>query len=162
MALSSAWGQLNALPDFDVALGIASASPPAAVMLAYADLEKVARAAWTVARLGPAGRESAVQIVRSLSESGGLDPDFAAVARNLATLRNQVAHGLPEASDVTVTGAVDFIAACEQVTHPLARNALSKLRHPSRSPVVHEWLEWTERQGLTDAGDNEEDDDPAA
>jgi hypothetical protein len=147
-ALSAAWSQLNARPDFDVALTVAATSPPAAVMLAYSDVEKAARAAWTVARMSPPSPgDNVPRIVAALTEGGGLDADFRHVARNLAHLRNRVTHGAPDAA-VSTSGALDFIAACESLANALTGNALSKLRHPSRSRVVTEWAQWAEHQNL--------------
>lgn len=90
-ALSTAAAQLTAPPDFTAAGSIAATSPPAAVMLAYTELEKVAKAAWTVSRMeAPRPSLNVPFIVRELSHGGGLEAEFAALSRELADLRNRL------------------------------------------------------------------------
>jgi hypothetical protein len=160
-ALSTAWAQLNALPNFDQARNMATVSPQAAVLLAWADLEKVARAAWTVARMAPPDRATALQVIRSLARSGSLDADFAQIARDLSNLRARVAHGDSDPTEVSVKGAIDFIGATEQLSGALANNAMSKIRHPSRSQVIREWMDWAGQQGRAEGegGETGRDDD---
>lgn len=137
-AVSAAAAELVEPPTFDTALEVAATSPSAAVMLAYSELEQVARAAWTISRMGAESPpRSMAAMVTSLTHAE-LDEEFVQVARELAELRNRVAHG---AGDVSTTGALDFIAACERLAHPLGRQAISKLRHPSRASLLHEWAQ---------------------
>ena len=134
IALTEAAQVLANPPDFEVALDVASTSPNAAVMFAYTELEKVARAAWTVDRMEPAAARLNLPImVRDLSD--GLDPEFPAIARNLAELRNRVVHG---GAEMSANGALDFIATCDRLAEVLSRQARSKLRHPSRAGALHD------------------------
>jgi len=147
-ALSTAADQLAAPPDFTAARSIAAAAPPAAVMLAYTELEKVARAAWTVSRMeAPRPSVNVPAIVRELAHVGGLETEFATLSRDLADLRNRLAHGLPGA-EVSSVGALNFIAACESLSTALTQNAVSKLHHPTRSRIVQEWARWAEFRDL--------------
>jgi hypothetical protein len=142
-AVSAAASEIMEPSDFDTALEVAAASPSAAVMLAYSQLEEVARAAWTVSRMGAESppRGGVAAIVTTLTH-GDLDEGFVQVARDLTDLRNRVAHG---AGDVSANGALDFIAACEQLARPLAWQAISRLRHPSRASLL---MQWTERYAM--------------
>ncbi|MBI2242856.1 MAG: hypothetical protein HYU55_02485 [Nocardioides sp.] len=145
-ALSAAWFTLNAESNFSTAREVAGTSPEAAVMLAFTDLEKVARAAWVVERMGngPAAFPTS-RIFRELAE-GGLDPDFVDVARKLMQLRNRVAHG---EGTVSAAGALDFIGACERLSVAVGNLAMSKMRHPSRAQTTGAWLAWMDRQAKT-------------
>jgi len=135
-ALLLAINAIGTPPDFDIARNIAVQSPSASIMLAYSDVEKVARAAMTISEIDrPSSRRSLSSLVESLAHSG-LAADFVQVARELADLRNRVAHGSED--EVSRAGAFDFIAACERLAEALMVNATSKLRHPSRSEILRE------------------------
>ena len=134
-AVSRAREQLTTPPDFGTARDVATSSPNAAVMLAYAEVEKVARAAWTVAHMeSSTPRTGMTTLVREVIP----DAEFTQITRELSELRNRVAHG---AGDVSTTGAFDFIAACERSSEVLVDNSLSRLRHPSRSQVLRRWAD---------------------
>lgn len=135
-ALLLAINAIGSPPDFDIARNVAVQSPSASIMLAYSELEKVARAAMTISEVErPQARRNLTSIVNSLTQSG-LSVEFVQVARELAHLRNRVAHG--SGDQVSTAGALDFIAACERLAEALIANATSKLRHPSRSEILRE------------------------
>lgn len=135
-ALLLAINAIGTPPDFDIARNIAVQSPSASIMLAYSDVEKVARAAMTISEVErPPSRRSLPSIVESLAHSG-LAAEFVQVARELTDLRNRVTHG--SADEVSRASAFDFIAACERLAEGLIVNATFKLRHPSRSAILRE------------------------
>lgn len=79
-AVTAAAATLTKPPDFETALNVADSSPSAAVMLAYRDLETVADAAWTVAKMVPAPPSiSPSRIVSDMTQQG-LDPEFSTIA----------------------------------------------------------------------------------
>lgn len=142
---------LNNRPDFETALEVSGTSPNAAVMLAYTELEKIARAAWTADRMEPAPpRLTVPQIVGDLG--GTLDPEFPRIARNLSELRNRVTHGDTE---VSTNGALDFIVACERLADVLGGKSWSKLRHPSRAGVLQQWERTVRLRPWTTSGPTE-------
>lgn len=158
VAITLAWVQLDLPRDFEVARTIAADSPRAAVMLAFSELEVVARAAWTLTNLGDSGGPpSAARAIRSLIGSSGLTSEFEPVVNSLVELRNRVAHGGAEAAEVSTDGAIDFVGACEQLAEALRSVSLSKFRHPSRSPKTKEWAEWLESSGYLDEDDETSD-----
>lgn len=121
-------------------------SPDAAVMLAYSELEQTIRAAWTIAEMRPpTSALSTRRMLDRLTASGSLAPDFREVASGLTELRNGVVHGFNRASSA---GAQDFIAACRRLSDALTDQAKSRLRHPSRSRVVQEWIDEYRRQRM--------------
>lgn len=152
-ALTSAVTVLDGAREFGDARRVAADSPRAGVLLAYAELERVGRAAWTVAIMGPPRSLGLKLIVHRLIEGGGLDPAFGPVMDSLALLRNLIVHGEQPTEEISVPGALDFIQACEQLARAMTRNAMSKLRHPSRSQVVGDWIRWTEQRGSAQADD---------
>ena len=147
-ALSSAWIAFATPPDFSTAKEVSTTSPEAAVLLAFADLEKLVRAAWTVDQMEASRPISIGRAIEKLTR--GPLPDFAEVGRDLVTLRNRVAHG---DTTVTTAGALDFIRASERLAEALTAVAISKMRHPSRSQVISQWVKWMEDQaeGETDS-----------
>jgi hypothetical protein len=114
--------------DFSTAREIATVDPNASVMTAYREVEKVARAALVVHNMEPVRGRALRTIVKELT-GGSVGPEFGGIAHDLASLRNDVTHG---ASDVTTTGALSFIGACDALAAALASAAASKVRHPSR------------------------------
>lgn len=147
-ALSSAVAVLNHPPDFGSARTIASTSPEAAVMLAYSELEGAVRSAWIVDRMStPRRGMSLPTALQDLARNGTTVSEFIPVARELAELRNRVAHGGP-AARVSVAGALDFVATCETVSNFLAHISMSRFWHPSRSLVVRDWVAWMEQNSL--------------
>lgn len=140
--LSTAWFAMTPGPNFTTAKEIATTSPEGAVILAFADVEKVVRAAWTIDYAEPHRSQDVATMIRDLTRRG-LESDFAVVAENLFRLRNRVTHG---DATVSTAGALDFIGACERLTDALTSLALSKLRHPSRSTETADWLRWAEQQ----------------
>lgn len=147
LELAGATEQMIFPPDFGTAREVSAVSPNAGIMLAYSEVEKVARAAWTIDRMEPSTRPRGLSsMVASLTRTG-LDPEFEQVARELSDLRNGVAH---RAGEVSTTGALDYIAACDRLTEALVLNAVSKLRHPSRSDVTQRLYGWFEEFGPAD------------
>ena len=138
-ALSGSWLTLTTPPDFSTAKEVAPTSPEAAVLLAYADLEKVVNAAWTVDQMEGGSPTTVASAIQRLTH-GGLS-DFAQVGREIVQLQNSVAHG---GATVTTAGALDFIVAIERLSDALIRVAVSKMRHPSRSRIVAQWVSWME------------------
>jgi hypothetical protein len=137
LAVSAAVAVLNEGPDFTTARDVATASPNSAVMVAYAELERVLRAAWTATQMSAAEPPANLgTLVRSLSPTDDR-AEFVEIAREIAELRNRVVHG---AGDVTVLGALDFIAACERMAEVQSSKARSKLLHPSRSALYAGWI----------------------
>jgi hypothetical protein len=135
-AMASAVSTVLAIPDFDSARSIVEKSPESGVIMAYRELESVASAAWTIDRMEPPLR-SASQMLRGVLKSGTLS-EFREVAENLIRLRNDVVH--TKGVDVTATGALNYIEACQQVAEAIRYRAVSKARHPSRSAVMSELL----------------------
>lgn len=136
-ALLLAINAIGSPPDFGIARSVSMQSPSAAIMLAYAELEKVGRAAMTITDMEqPAALRNLTSIVKSLTRTG-LEVEFVQVARELTELRNRVTHG-GSGDEISRTGALDFVAACERLAEALIGNATSKLRHPSRHEVLSE------------------------
>lgn len=134
LALFAAAERLLQPAEFGTALEVASVSPNAAVMLAYTELEKVVRAAWTVTTMEPVSpRHSSSSIMRELTAN--LGPEFPGLARELSEVRNRVAHGTGE---VSLDGALNFVASCQRLAEVIGRRGASKLRHPSRAQVLKE------------------------
>lgn len=132
LALLAAAEQLIEPADFGTALEVATTSPNAAVMLAYTELEKVARAAWTVTTMEPdSPRQTFKTIMRELTST--LGSEFPGLVRDLSDVRNRVAHG---AGEVSLDGALTFIASCERLADVIGSSAASKVRHPSRSQAL--------------------------
>lgn len=147
LELAGATEQMIFPPDYGTAREVSAVSPNAAIMLAYSEVEKVARAAWTIDRMEPATRPRTLAVMVASLTRTGLDPEFAQIARELSDLRNGVAH---RAGEVSTTGALDYIAACERLTEALVFNAVSKLRHPSRSDLSRRLFEWFQERGPAD------------
>lgn len=144
-ALASAVPYLTAPPDFSVAKEIATTSPQAAVMLAYSDVEKVARSAWIVAHQEEPKRFLNMRtIVRDLNELS-LDDAFVELAADITSLRNAVSHGMAE-SEVSISGALNFIDACESLSTAMTHLAMSMMRHPSRSKEMLDWVAWIQQE----------------
>lgn len=136
-ALLLAINAIGSPPDFGVARNVAMQSPSAAIMLAYTEVEKVARAAMAITEVErPAARGNLTSIISSLARTG-LEVEFVQVARELTGLRDRVMRG-GSGEEVSRAGALDFIAACERLAEALIGNAVSKLRHPSRQEILRE------------------------
>ncbi|WP_322920375.1 hypothetical protein [Nocardioides renjunii] len=140
--LTRAWVELREM-RYDTAHSIAATAPTAAVMLAYANLERAVRSAWTITKVEEPKTFSITRLVKDLTETG-LDAEFWAVSRSLMNLRNKVAH---EGAEVSVIGSFDFIGACERLTAALEANATSKLMHPSRNHLTSDLLETMRADG---------------
>ncbi|WP_432477193.1 hypothetical protein [Nocardioides sp. GXQ0305] len=122
--------------DFSAAREIIPVDPDAAVMLAFREVEKVARAATVIGDMEPLSRpETLRQLTRRMA--GSLGSELVGVAEELSQLRNSVTHGQ---DTVTPNGAVSFVAACEELARAIASTGASKLRHPSRSDAVQRLL----------------------
>lgn len=135
-AIGYAVSLLEEPTDFVEARSILPVSPSAAVMLAYIQLEKVVRGAWVAQELRrPLRPEGVRKMLRDLSEA---DQQLYEVVDELTDLRNRVAHGQGEPSH---RDASTFIDACETVAATLVSTARSKLRHPSRSALMHEHMQ---------------------
>ena len=122
--------------DFGPAREIIPVDPDAAVMLAFREVEKVARAATVIGGMEPLSRpETLRQLTRRMS--GSLGPELVSVAEELSHLRNSITHGQ---DTVTQVGAASFVTACEELARAIASTGASKLRHPSRADAVQRLL----------------------
>lgn len=140
-AVIAAVENLSARRDFETARDLVAASPRAAVLLAYADLERVVRAAYVVKHLQPAPSYPLPRLLQSSEFFESFihsDPQFLEIARALSDLRNRVAHG---SADVSPDGALDYIGGCESLASTIEFKARSIMRHPSRSQVFSDWIE---------------------
>lgn len=138
-AVSAAAAELNNPSGFSTARDVAAASPEAAVLLAYEQLEKVARAAVTINDMGSFTPPFSLVAAIERLTNGDPNHDFVEATRALVDLRNRVAHG---AGNVSTAGALNYISAGERLAESVSRQALSRLRHPSRSQVLRQWAEW--------------------
>lgn len=133
--LSAAARDLRESADFSEAREISTTSPSAGVMLAYTNLERALRATEIIENFGrrPAvARTDAFATIRRLR----INSDLMSVAEQLRQLRNEVVHG--RKTDVSVSGAHDFINSCEILVGYLRDRTHAKLRHPSRPRAMLE------------------------
>lgn len=123
---------LDEARNFDTARRLVSVDPNAAVMAAYRQLEHGARSA-----TGLLGHRVDTRGPALLLGELGLDAELGEVVRELRRLRNAVTHAVEE---VTVAGALAYIAAAERVMEAVVGTVLSRLRHPSRAQQTAEML----------------------
>lgn len=138
MALRSALRALIDAPDFGAAEEVVVSAPDAAVILAYRELEAIARAGWTIEHLHDPQPRPGSMVLRDLARTDAFS-EFAPVVAELSHLRNATAHSRTGAG-VSPAGAKDYIDACRQFATAIHHRAMSKLRHPSRASLVKEWL----------------------
>jgi hypothetical protein len=125
---------LDEARNFDTARRLATVDPNAAVMAAYRQLEQGTRSA-----SGLLGYQIDVRAQGStlLIDALGLDAELREVVRELRRLRNAVTHAV---EDVTIAGALAYVAATERVMQVVVGKVLSRLRHPSRAKQTEEML----------------------
>jgi hypothetical protein len=124
---------LDASRNLDTARRLAPVDPNAAVMAAYRQFEQGTRAASGVMGFQSDRTQGPLLLIEQL----GLDDELVQVVRELRRLRNAVTHS---AEDVTVAGALAYIAAIERVMEAVVGTVLSRLRHPSRAKQTAEML----------------------
>ena len=119
---------LNEARNFDTARRLASVDPNAAVMAASRRFEQGIRAAY-----GLMDRQSdnRTQDTANILVALGLDEELQDLVRDIRRLRSAVALMV---EDVTVNGAMAYIAATERAMAAVLGTVLSQLRPPSRSP----------------------------
>jgi hypothetical protein len=122
---------------FDTEREVAATDPKTGLLLAYRQLESVARASLEVAEMGP-NAESVNKSLVSIVEELNFGSDFLESARSVKGLVDHVTHSH---AVVTTTGALRLIDACEHLAAALASRAMSRMRHPSRAQVFRECLD---------------------
>lgn len=127
LRMASALQELLNEPDFDAARELATTSPDAAVLLAFRELEGLARAALTVMNLGVPPTTHGSRLVREASP-----PDARSLAMDLSRLRNLAAHRRGRSAEFE-SGARGYVDACANLGIAITGYALSRARHPSRS-----------------------------
>lgn len=134
--LARAVVELTSGPDFAPARAVTGESPDAAVLLAFRELEKVARAALTAQQFGKPPSMGGERLIRAaLPGEGSTQLDGTHLLKSLVRLRNEVVHGISSADR---HGLDLYIDACENLSEAIVHIAVSKLRHPSRRGAVWE------------------------
>lgn len=127
-------------PEFGPAREVVGSSSHAAVFLAFRELETLSRDAYVAVNLGSIPPYGGVRLVQAVSPKNDAT---AVLVKRLTALRNGVAHD--SARRVTVSGAIDYVEACENLATAILNVARSKLRHPARASLV---IELAKEMGL--------------
>lgn len=135
--LVSALMELHSGPDFATARGLINESPDATVILAFRELERVARTALTAQHLGQPPVLHGERLIRAVLPEGGV-PSRDDILRSLVSLRNEVVHGMSNADLYEGEGLESYIEACENLSDAIFNVTVSKLRHPSRGRAAWE------------------------
>lgn len=140
-ALARAFTQLHEPFEFAAARRLVATSPAAAVSLAYTQMEKITRAAWTLTVMTvPPASLPVPTMIRHLDGEKVAAHEFWVLFHDLAGLRAELAAVGPDA-DVSSVGALDFITACESLSEALAAKAIARVRHPAWSGLVADFPE---------------------
>lgn len=136
LRMASALQQLRYGPDFDTPREFIETSPPAAVMLAFRELEILSREALTAVSLGVVPTATGTRLVKDAVPN---TPEARTLLGNLIALRNNVVHAPPNSA--LTQGVGDYVDACENLSEAIYDIAMSKLRHPTRAITIAQLAE---------------------
>ncbi|MQW78183.1 hypothetical protein GHK92_20150 [Nocardioides sp. dk4132] len=134
--LASALGTVLEGYDLSSVRDLVQLDPNAAVIMSLRELEKLTKAVVVISDMEPLQRPLSLQPLLERLR-GKLAAEYISIARDLARLRNRVAHG---DEDVNASAALSFVHACEPLGEAITSLGQSMARHPSRAVAIQRAL----------------------